>query len=84
MPFLRARLCIVIETIQIIKEVLEEKSFSVKEIFKVRMAYYCLLTVEKLTIPETAEVLRIENSEVKQRYDTLIERIRTAYSNYGK
>ncbi len=54
MPFLRARLCIVIETIQIIQEVLEEKSFSVKEIFKDNWSSYLL--VNKVRDVESKEV----------------------------
>jgi len=56
LPFLRARLCIVIETIQIIKEVLEEKPFSVKEIFEDNWSSYLL----------TNKVRDIEQKEVEK------------------
>ena len=55
-----------------------------KKFTKLEWHIYCLLNVEELTIQETAEVLRIEQLEVKQRYETLVERIRTAYLDYNK
>ena len=64
MPFLRARLCIVIETIQIIKEILEEKPFSVKEIFKDNWSSYLLVSkVRDIELKEVEKMLSCKGIE---------------------
>jgi len=64
LPFLRARLCIVIATIQITKEVLEEKPFSVKEIFEDNWSSYLLVNkVRDIELKEVEKMLSCKGLE---------------------